>query len=176
LNRLGVKRLLDAPCGDFNWFRLVRPDIQGHYVGGDIVPEMIARNQAEHGDDRTQFMRLDIINDPLPGADLWLCRDVLFHFSERHVFLAFDRFLRSDIRFILTSSHTECRYNSEIPTGAFRLLNLRLPPYSLPEPHEALDDWIEGFPVRQLCLWTRPQVEQALQSNRAYRKAVPRLD
>lgn len=172
--RLGIQRLLDAPCGDFNWFRLVRPQIQASYVGGDIVAELIERNQNEYADDRTRFIRLDIINDPLPAADLWLCRDVLFHFAERDVFLALDHFLRSDISFILTSSHPECLYNTGIPSGSFRLLNLRLPPYSLPEPREALDDWIEGTPPRLLCLWERSQIAQALHSNRAYRKAVAR--
>jgi len=172
MKRLGVHRLLDAPCGDFNWFRLIRPDLSLQYIGGEIVADLVARNNAQYGDDRTSFVHLDITRDQLPAADLWLCRDVLFHLREREVFLAFDNFLRSDIRFLLTSSHPECRQNTDIPTGAFRPLNLRLSPYGLPEPQQVIDDWIKGWPVRHLCLWDRSQVERAMRENRAYRKAV----
>ena len=35
--------------------------------------------QREHGDDRHRFIRLDLTVDPLPGADLVLCRDCLVH-------------------------------------------------------------------------------------------------
>jgi hypothetical protein len=34
-------------------------------------------------------------------------------------------------------------------------VNLRLPPFNLPEPTALIDDWIDGTPVRQLGLWTR---------------------
>src|SRR3954471_18881233 len=40
---LQINSILDAPCGDFNWFREVsRGPIS--YVGGDIVPDLIQRN------------------------------------------------------------------------------------------------------------------------------------
>jgi hypothetical protein len=73
------------------------------------------------------------VNNVLPRADLWLCRDCFFHFSEHDIFLALDKYLKSDIAYILTSTHY-CDVNSDTPTGEFRLLNLQLPPFSLGKP------------------------------------------
>lgn len=155
--RLGVRRVLDAPCGDYNWFRQVeRPCID--YVGGDIVGAMVQANQARYGDAQTRFVELDITVDPLPSADLWLCRDVLFHLSEEDVFKALANFVSSDIKYLLTSTHPRCTQNRDIASGDFRLLNLRLAPYGFAAPLAAIDDWVEGYPERQISLWERDAV------------------
>jgi len=39
-----------------------------------------ALNSARFADQKCSFIDMDIISDPLPRADAWLCRDVLFHF------------------------------------------------------------------------------------------------
>ena len=54
LAELGVQSLLDVPCGDFNWLKLVPLDVD--YIGGDIVAELVARNQAEYGNERRRFL------------------------------------------------------------------------------------------------------------------------
>lgn len=155
VHTLGVRSVLDAPCGDFNWFRLVAFDPEIDYVGGDIVEALVARNRSMWEKPNRRFICLDIVHDSLPGADLWLCRDCLFHLSNDDVMLAFANFLRSDIRYLLTSTHADCDRNQDISTGAFRLLNLELPPFSLGSPVERIDDWIDGYPVRHLALWRR---------------------
>jgi len=172
IRQRSVMRLLDAPCGDFHWMKTIRGELDCEYIGGDIVAELVSANQAQYADTRTRFVQVDISKDPLPAADLWLCRDVLFHLSEREVFMAIHNFLRSGIPAMLTSSHPECRYNSDIPTGAFRPLNLCLAPYEFPPPQIRIDDWIEGWPVRHMCLWQRSEVEQAMTRNRSYRRFV----
>jgi hypothetical protein len=45
---LGVRSLLDLPCGDWAWMRTV--DLTGldRYIGGDIVPELIERLNREY--------------------------------------------------------------------------------------------------------------------------------
>lgn len=167
----GIRSILDAPCGDYNWFRHVpRPGIR--YVGADIVGPMIQRNQERYGDATTSFIELDITRDPLPPADLWLCRDVLFHLSNADIFKALKNLERSDVRYVLTSTHPACRSNGDIATGSFRLLNLRLPPFSFDAPLIAIDDWIEGYPERQLCLWTREAIVASLRESSRRRAAV----
>jgi hypothetical protein len=155
IDRLGVRSILDAPCGDYNWFRLVPREPGITYLGGDIVDPLVASNQAKYGDPSTQFRGIDIVRDPLPKVDLWLCRDCLFHLSNRDILQTIQNFLRSDIKYLLTSTHPECSANTDIPTGSFRLLNLELPPFSLGPPAYRIDDYIEGFPVRQVALWER---------------------
>lgn len=170
---LGVRHILDAPCGDYNWFRLVERDGIA-YTGGDIVEALVARNQERFGGPGTEFRVIDIVHDPLPAADLWMCRDVLFHFSYRDAFLALDNFLASGIRYLLTTSHTACTRNEDIPTGGFREINLLLPPFSLPAPARAIDDWIEGFPPRCMGLWERDVVAAALAANPARARILGR--
>ncbi|MGI9258176.1 MAG: hypothetical protein ACR2QQ_05025, partial [Gammaproteobacteria bacterium] len=49
LTKLGVRSFLDAPCGDYNWFRELRGEIELNYVGGDIVKPLVEKNQTEFG-------------------------------------------------------------------------------------------------------------------------------
>lgn len=177
--RLGIRVLLDAPCGDFNWFRLVSLPEGVRYVGGDIVAWLIERNQRVYGNQKVTFVHLDVTQGLEPagirvsdGIALWLCRDLLFHFSNRHIFATVDHFLRSPIGYLLTSSHTDCSRNSDIPTGSFRLLNLELPPYCFGPPLEAIEDYVEGWPRRKLCLWDRDTLKERLADNRAMRRAL----
>lgn len=165
LEKFEIARMLDAPCGDYNWFHLVERPEGVHYTGGDIVQSMIAANQERYGNESTAFVHLDIVKGPLPTVDLWMCRDCLFHLSNDEALTAIRLFLKSDIRYLLTTTHPECEENSDIPTGAFRLMNLRLPPYSFGEPLLCIDDWIEGFPVRHLALWEREVVARAVEAN-----------
>ena len=171
---LGVSTFLDAPCGDFNWFRLVEWSTDVSYIGGDIVEPLVRRNQELYGDERHRFIDLDIVNDELPAADLWLCRDCLFHLSDQDVLRTLDNFLRSDIRYLLTSTHPDCDRNHDIPTGSSRFINLLLPPFHLSEPIRVIDDWIEGYPVRHLGLWERESLKRQLASNKALRRAARR--
>jgi len=156
-----IKSILDAPCGDHNWIRHVsRGDVD--YVGGDIVSELIDRNNEKFRNEHTRFIMLNIINNELPASDLWFCRDVLFHFSYADIIKTLENFVTSEIKYLFTTTHTKCTANLDILTGQFRLLNLRLAPFGLPEPIYLIDDWIEGFPERQMCLWTRETIQNSL--------------
>ena len=175
LNRLKVETLLDAPCGDYNWFRLVRNERNFKYLGGDIVAPLIEQNKQLYENEGTTFMEIDIIQDRLPAADIWLCRDCLFHFSYDDIFKTLHNFLQSDIRYLLTSTHSECTKNRNITTGDFRLINLELPPFNLAKPEVSIADWIEGFPVRHLVLWEKKELSEMLLANKHYLKTVKRF-
>jgi hypothetical protein len=166
IGQLVVRIILDAPCGDYNWFRLIPREENVHYVGGDIVEPLIERNRSLYGTNNTAFVKLDITRDRLPGADMWLCRDCLPHFSYKHIFQTIHNFLRSEIPFLLTSTWTECTENTDMPTGSFRALNLELPPFDFCKPLLYIDDWIEGHPVRKLGLWEKQALTHALAANK----------
>lgn len=153
--KLRVSRILDAPCGDYNWFRLVPRNGDITYIGADIVEALVEHNQKAFGNENTSFRHLDITTEGMPQADLWICRDCLFHFSDLNIWRAIQNFLRSDIRYLLTTTFPHAAENKNIPTGGFRLLNLELPPFCFPKPIESIDDWIEGHPVKKLALWER---------------------
>jgi len=170
IDRFGVKRILDAPCGDYNWFRFIERDKDIHYEGGDIVEALVINNQEKYGNEYTRFKLLDIRNDELPEADLWLCRDCLQHLSNSDVFKVIRNLLNSDIRYFLASTYTLCKMNKTILTGRCRALNLELPPFKFCKPILYVDDWIEGWPVRHLALWEKRQLSESLTSNKALRR------
>lgn len=157
---------LDAPCGDYNWFSAVDREPGFEYIGADIVPALVERNQSHYGGARVRFMRLDIVRDPLPPVDLWMCRDCLFHLSNRDIFSVLANLLRSQIPLFLSTTHFECAGNKDMATGGYRFLNLELPPFQLGEPMEVIDDWIEGFPKRKMALWRTGDLARALANNR----------
>jgi hypothetical protein len=157
LRQLSVSTLLDAPCGDFNWMRYV--DIKAvSYIGADIVPEIIANLNDRYASATRRFQVLDIVVGPIPPADLWLCRDVLFHLPISNIFEVLSNFEHSSVKYILTSSYPLSTRNPDINPGGFRTINLRLPPFNLPKPLLAIDDFVVAAPPRILGLWSNEQI------------------
>jgi SAM-dependent methyltransferase len=155
--RLGVRSVLDAPCGDFRWMSQV--DLRGiDYTGLDIVPEMIAGNQARYGDAGRRFVTGDLIADPLPAADLVFVRDCLVHLTYDQIFSALANIARSGARYLLTTVFVERDENVDISTGDWRPLNLCAPPFDLPPPLQVI---VEGctenggiYADKALALWS----------------------
>lgn len=157
---LNIKSILDAPCGDMNWFSHVLEEYPIEYKGGDIVPALIAQHQQNFNRPNISFFQLDITKDHLPEADMWLCRDCLIHFPNKDIFKALNNYLSSNIPYLLTTSYTESDSNTNIITGLHRYLNLELPPFFFQKPQLYLNDWVEGYPVKKLGLWRREDVEE----------------
>lgn len=160
--KYGVEKILDAPCGDFNWFRHSIENSSYEYIGGDIVKPLIDRHQDEFKNNRLRFVHLDITKHPLPKADVWLCRDCFIHLSNADIKKALHNFLQSDVDLLITTSYTESDKNIDILTGEHRFLNLELPPFNFPKPELYIDDWIEGYPVKKLGLWRLSALKSTL--------------
>ena len=124
LQEIGVRSILDAPCGDFNWMKDTALALE-RYVGVDIIPELLARNQNLYGNDRTEFLLLDLTRDRLPRVDLILCRDCFIHFSYRHITSAIKNFKRSRSTYLLTNTYQEWHHDRK---HSYRRLPLCKPP------------------------------------------------
>jgi len=158
-----VKSVFDAPCGDLHWMRYLLPTLTIDYVGGDIVKELIEENRKNFSNARTQFMHMNLLEDPFPAVDLMLCRDCLFHFSYGDIRKMLRNFVASNIPYLLTTTHVTGEKNRDIVTGAFRQINLFDYPFHFDaNPLERIDDWMKPEPERQMCLWSRTEVERAL--------------
>jgi hypothetical protein len=157
-----VGRLLDAPCGDYHWFRHVERDPPFEYIGGDIVQKLIDANTSAYGSEDTSFLHLDITQDELPAADLWMCRDCMIHLSYDMTEQALRNFAGSGIEYLLATTHRKVTGNIDIPTGHCRMINLELPPYNLPPPERYVPD--DDFEDTGKCLglWRRSQIAAAL--------------
>lgn len=160
--RTGARTMLDAPCGDFNWMKETDLPVE-HYLGADIVDELVARNQRLYANERRAFLKLDITRDLPPRVDLILCRDALVHLSFEDGRAALRNFKASGSKYLLTTTFTARGENQDIRTGDWRPLNLQLPPFSFPEPLEVLNErcTIENGSWRDksLALWPLDAVE-----------------
>ena len=133
LQELNSSTLLDAACGDFNWMR--RVDLGAvKYIGIDVVPDLISRNQKLFEGERRTFALRDISKDPLPHADAILCRDCFIHLSFARIRAATSNFKKTGAKYLLCTTHTTVTENTDCADGSWRSLNLQLPPFSFPKP------------------------------------------
>ncbi len=162
LNRHHITSVLDAPCGDLNWISmLLRDGAIQHYIGADIVEEVIAENARKFADlGNARFMDLDITKDKLPTADILLCRDCLFHFSYADIRKFLTNFSKSEIPLLLTTTHYNSSKfsNKDISTGGWRWFDLFSTPFSFPAPVDRIPDGSD----RELVLFTRQQIADLL--------------
>ena len=79
-----IASVVDAGCGD--WESTQALDWSGiDYRGYDIVGEVIAKNRKKYAAANIQFFAADILTEPLPPADLLICKHVLQHLPNRDV-------------------------------------------------------------------------------------------
>jgi len=136
---LGIRSMLDIPCGDFHWMKEVEVDIE-MYLGADIVSELIQSNNQRFGNKTRKFLVLDITKDELPKVDLIFCRDCLIHFSDDDVFRAINNIKKSRSKYLMTTTHTQHTKNENIVTGLWRPINLQIAPFNFPEPLKIINE------------------------------------
>ena len=150
--RLQVSRLLDAPCGDWNWMR--RVDLSSvHYVGADVVFDVVAQNTRQYARTAVQFIHADLTKDDLPTADMILCRDCWVHLSFQDIAAMLKNFRRTGATWLLVS-HTPSvnRNQNKLTDIGWRHLNLHLPPFSFPPKIESRKDHYPDVPF-EIALW-----------------------
>ncbi len=148
---LGIKVLLDIPCGDYNWMNAIRPSVDA-YIGADIVPGLINVNQIRYGDRHTQFMCLDITRDMLPNADGAFCRDCLVHLSFRDIGKTLKNLKRSKIEYVVTTTFPAMTANSDIVTGDWRPLNVEAAPLRFPKPIKIIAEGAKYGAYGEKCM------------------------
>lgn len=136
---LGIRSVLDAPCGDFYWMRHV--ELGASYIGIDIVDECIAANR-RFENDSVKFHCMDMVSDPMPQADMVICRDGLVHLTYADALKAVENFRASGAKYLLATTFT-LHLNSDLAKDrSWRPLNLEQPPFSFPKPMALIK---EGF-------------------------------
>jgi len=156
IERLGVRTLLDLPCGDLHWMSQVRLG-SVDYLGADLLPELVQANQLRHAGERRRFQVLDLTRSPLPAADLLLCRDGLVHLSFADIAAAIANIRRAPIRYLLATTFPAEAANRNITTGDWRPLNLEAPPFAFRPPLAVLNEGCTEakgrFGDKSLGLW-----------------------
>ena len=169
LRQLRTRVLLDVPCGDFTW--MDRVDLTGiEYIGGDIVPSIVERNNMLHARHDRRFMSLDLTTDRLPDADVLLCRDCLVHLSYANIRAVLDNVARSSIRFLLTTSFPGRNDNYDVADGDWRTLDFQSPPFSFPDPVltivEECQEEDGAYADKSLVAWRVTDLAKLLRADR----------
>jgi hypothetical protein len=134
LAKIRIGPLYDAPCGDFNWMRHVKLPEGMTYIGADIVAPMISELQRDHGSNVRRFQVADIVTDPPPPANVWLCRESLFHLSLDECRTVIAHWRTSTIPYFLATSTPTVARNTDIKAGGWRPLNMELTDFDLGQP------------------------------------------
>jgi len=132
LDRLGVRSVLDAGCGDLNWIATIPLNLD-LFIGVDVVHRHFGRKVGGNHC-RQLFLCRDLALGPLPTVDLILCRDALVHLSLRHSCDVIRRFIGSGSTYLMATTFTDVTSNDELCGRRWRPLNLQLPPFGFPQP------------------------------------------
>lgn len=109
----------DLGCGDFHVGAQLR-DLCGKYVACDIVPSLVAFNQAKYKHLDVEFRLLNLADDALPIADVIFIRQVLQHLSNDQIKKVAPKLQPSCKHLVLTEHLPESedfRANIDMPTG-----------------------------------------------------------
>jgi hypothetical protein len=165
-SKYSIHRVLDAPCGDFNWMSHLLPSVNIEYIGADIVKPLIENLNNKYSSAKIRFIHCDLVKEIPPQVDLMICRDCLFHMSFQDTKSVLENFIQSKSTYLLTTTHKnmgDSFTNRDISTGDFRCIDLFSKPYNFPtDPLYVIQDWIAPDPERKMCLWNREQVLLAL--------------
>lgn len=151
VRRRQIRRIVDLGCGDATWILPVAFEVES-YVGVDVCPDVIARNQevvtrieraaaarAKPWPRLPQFQVIEGPGDQLPQADLVVSRDCLQHLSNDQVWASLEQ-AGCAAPLLLTTTYPHTGRNVNIAAGGFRPINLQAPPFNLPRPIESLPD------------------------------------
>jgi hypothetical protein len=168
--KLSIKTIVDAPCGDCNWFR--HTDYKFHlYIGVDIVSDLVNQNREMNNRPFNFFETADITKTVLPKVDAIFCRDCLVHLSNDLVQKALENFAASRSTYLITTHFLDVgdedlnsRVNIDMQPGSWRPVSLTRAPFCLPEPLELLDEESKNrfAKGKTLSVWRIPDLMRGL--------------
>jgi hypothetical protein len=162
LQKFGIRTFIDAPCGDWFWMKETNIGVK-QCTGVDIVKDLIDRNRQMYGNESTNFICLNIVEDQLPQADLIFCRDCLVHLTFNDAHKVISNFKRSQSTYLLTTTFTDRVDNIDLVGNNFwRPLNLELSPFNFPKPLELINEKCTEchghYTDKSLGLWLLDQI------------------
>lgn len=149
LKKWNITSIFDASCGEHFFTREI--DFAGNnitYIGGEIVKEKIVKLKIEFPE--KDFRVFNIIEDPFPETDVWMCKDTLIHFPIYYTQQTLRNFVSSNTKYCLITSLTTGNHAGEnndisefgmLNGGNHRcvITNFNIPPFDFPEPLDILE-------------------------------------
>ena len=134
IERFHITSIADIPCGDFHFLEETITRACVHYVGFDIVSQLIDENRRKWPD--LDFEQIDIASDVPPPFDLIFSKELLIHLDNRCVVETLSNMKRSGSKYLLASNsfgveNVELDHNY---LGYARPIDLLATPFSFPMP------------------------------------------
>ena len=129
----------DLGCGDANWIKEINFK-DSHYIGIDIVPEIIYNNLQNYSDLDMSFRVADICTDALPMSDIMICKDIFTHLPLQECIKIINNVIKSKSKYLITYSSPDVNENIEGILGGWRKLNLMIEPFNFPQPLELIKE------------------------------------
>ena len=109
------------------------------YIGADVVSDLVLELVSRYEAPGREFLHLDITADRT-NADLWICRDVLFHFPFALGIKVIDQFASSNIRYFMSTTFPGATNDTDCKLGGYHHVNLEIAPFNLGTPVSLLRD------------------------------------
>jgi len=85
LRALGIRSLLDFPCGDLNWMSKINlSDVQ--YTGSDVVPEIIKGLNEAYASHLRNFLEINVVEEVPDTYDAIVCQYLFVHLGNQEIF------------------------------------------------------------------------------------------
>ncbi|HQU09178.1 MAG TPA: class I SAM-dependent methyltransferase [Opitutales bacterium] len=132
-----IKTIVDLGCGDWQIMNLIDIPKNKQYIGLDVVDSVINENKKRYKAPNVNFTLTSGLLDDLPVGDLLVVKDVLQHWSLKHIELFINQVLPRYPKTLLTHSYKsyipscQANYNKDIPTGGYRPIDLADAPFDL---------------------------------------------
>lgn len=131
LKQNNIKSVVDLGCGDWEFSKLIDwSNID--YTGFDIVLSVIDRNNQLYARNNINFVHANGILADLPPAELFICKDVLQHLSNKDVLQFIPQL--DKYKYCLITNDIErdkIPFNRDCISGQGRPIDLTLPPFNL---------------------------------------------
>jgi hypothetical protein len=156
LRRLGIRSMVDAPCGEMNWMRRLEYKFES-FVGIDVVPAIIRALKEESWPGWYHFQVGNLATDILPRADLVFCRDCLVHLPFERIAAATRLFKQAGFLYVIATTFPMRSANQDCRLGLWRPLNMSVEPFCWMEPLLLLPERDSGdgfdYPDKSLGVW-----------------------
>lgn len=134
IKNYSIKSFIDTSCGDWNWMKLIKNQLDCQYIGIDIVEDIINLNNELYSNDKTTFINTNMLEylKTLPdrSIDLVLSRHTCEHLSTDYIINFLMECMRVSKHLLITNyelitSNIDLQ-QSNLP---YRPINLKLSPY-----------------------------------------------
>lgn len=111
ITALNLKSILDLPCRSFSEVSNAFPQNSVSYTGANSSLEIIEHNIQKFGTTtKRNFECCDPLTQPVPTADLVICRDYLSDLSQQEALIVINNFRRAGVKYLFVTTNSDGKF------------------------------------------------------------------